>query len=875
MSVIDRIKQAASGKWESILSLDIKHTEPSKGQPCPMCAGEDRFHVDKEFATYGIVYCRQCLDKGSGDGIGSYAWSKKIENSQAIKELASLLGISAERDDSPKLDLIELVCRDKKMPRAAFEQFGPKLDKRGKLEVVRIPVWNAKCEQHSYFDLWPKDKGKFRRGEGSQGLFLPSRKPQPGEKWLLVEGVKDAAALIGLGYPNVCGLPTNSMGVAYAELFRGCEIVVVPDNDKAGHYGANKTGGVLIGIAQSVKVARLPGEVVDSKGEDVRDVLRQRGPEAVRAAIDSACDWIPRESEQNKDERPEVLLLLNEGLVAQQCVKHIGSVGFESNWLPSHIRERSKVYCRGGSLVHVVPSEDPSTLGKLTIALLPKSIVRERLTQACQLIIEGVDKDGNVVTKPERPPNWLVNAISERGHYSGCVRPLVSIVQTPTLRSNGSILQTPGYDTESGLLYVPNAEYPKIESEPTKDDAIRAFHSIMECIADFPFVSESDKTAWFAMLLSLIARNSVDGCVPMIVVTATQAGSGKGLSVDVATLIAFGHSVSKKGFPIKQEELTKQITSLLIEGAPVHVFDNVDVTLRGAELDAVLTATTWKDRILSTSKTTGDIPATCVWLATGNNVQFGSDTARRVLPIRLEPAVESPESRTDFSKPNLLEWVKANRPRLVADALTFVRAFFVAGCPKVDAVTWGSFESWAAIIRGSIIWAGLADPMKTRESVAESDETKELVLRMITAIEQADPNGSGKTVREFADIIQKFPDQVPLLCDVATEICQGPFIAKRFSKRLVSMKGRIVNQKRIISENAGGGIKRWKVTGGWFGGFGGFENNQATREEENQPALSVCDANACTESPWLKTNQPNQPNQPREEFNFENDEVLF
>jgi hypothetical protein len=294
---------------------------------------------------------------------------------------------------------------------------------------------------------------------------------------------------------------------------------------------------------------------------------------------------------------------------------------------------------------------------------MPSAIVRERITQSCQLQTEGVDSEGNVVVKPERPPKWLIDSVVSRGHYSGNVRPLTGIIQTPTLRSDGSIIQQAGWDRATGLIYTPNAEYPAIPDKPTKEDAVKAWQSLFETIVDFPFVGDADKTAWLALLLSLVARPCVSGCVPMFAITATTAGSGKGLLADAATLLAYGHGVSKKGFPSKQEELTKQITSLLMESAPCHVFDNVDVTLRGAELDALLTATTWKDRILGESRTTGDIPAKTVWMATGNNLQFGSDTARRVLPIRLEPKTESPESRTDFRHSDLLAWIRENRPR--------------------------------------------------------------------------------------------------------------------------------------------------------------------------------------------------------------------
>ena len=193
MSIVDQIKQLAAGKWDSILSLDVQHPE-AKGQPCPACGGEDRFHADKEYAVNGRVRCRQCLEKRSGDGIGTYAWSRKIDNSQAIKELADLLGVTSYPEDAPKIDLIEQVARFKRMPLEAFRLFNPIAETRGKLSVARVEVYNGSGEVHSYFDLTAQGKGLFKRGDGNSGMFFPGRLPQPGESWCVTEGVKDAAA---------------------------------------------------------------------------------------------------------------------------------------------------------------------------------------------------------------------------------------------------------------------------------------------------------------------------------------------------------------------------------------------------------------------------------------------------------------------------------------------------------------------------------------------------------------------------------------------------------------------------------------------------------------------------------------------------------
>ena len=63
---------------------------------------------------------------------------------------------------------------------------------------------------------------------------------------------------------------------------------------------------------------------------------------------------------------------------------------------------------------------------------------------------------------------------------------------------------------------------------------------------------------------------------------------------------------------------------------------------------------------------TAAIPAKAIWIATGNNLQFQADTARRTLRIRLESREENPEERTGFKHPDLLPWVRRERGRLAA-----------------------------------------------------------------------------------------------------------------------------------------------------------------------------------------------------------------
>lgn len=831
-SQIQEIKSAATGRWTEILEsagirLDVLD---GKGHPCPkLCGsdlgGTDRFSAGKDFKETGAVFCRNCFNKESkihpGDGIASVAWMLGMSNGRASQWIAKRLGLDLTSQASN--NIVESTACNKCMPLEAFKLFGATPAQRGKKLVARVPVYNEHGEPFSYFDLAPGVKGWFQRGKGNSGLFFPGRLPVGGETWLLVEGVKDAAALVGLGF-NAAGMPTCFLADKYSELFKGVNVVFVPDLDSAGQGGAQRSAKSLVGIAASIQVARLPGEIKKSDGDDVREVLKRvEGETLVRAAVSNATFWKPTNS---GGDRPEVQLTLTEGAVAEEIVSLLGKLGWDSPWLPPQIQESCQLFVRNGVLVRPVVSEDLDTKGQSFILTVPPAILRERITQACQLYIES-EKEGETEIQPVRPPKWLVDAIHQRTAYSSCIRPLTGIISSPTIRSDGTILQIPGYDDATGLIYKPNASFPLLPENPSIDDAKSAIELLLDVICDFPLQSDADRSAWVAYVLSLLGRTCVRGCVPMFVVTANTRASGKGKLADLASLIAFGRQSAKKPLTTQDEELRKTITTVVMEAIPSVLFDNIDVRLGGASLDLVLTSEIYSDRILGVSKSTGDVAMRTVWGATGNNVEFGSDVARRVLPIRLFTDLEYPELRSEFKHKDLVGWVVENRPELAIAALTILRAYFAAGCPEQANGTWGSFDNWSRIIRGALVWAGAADPLSTREFATGSDESKNLLRMLVAGLEEADPNGTGLTTKEIERLTSHRIDEsptCPILQEAVAQICGSRFNSRRFGKKLHSFKGRNIDGKKITSTATTGGVSRWTVkeVGKGFGGCSGY-----------------------------------------------------
>ncbi len=831
MIPFNEIKEAAAGRWAEILPR-LTPLPPdalakrADDHPCPLCNGRSVLWPAEDAQQSGRVACRNCTDnKPTGDGIATVAAFAGLSQGDAAKAVAEFLGLSPRSSDKPpEIDIIAEVCKQKRMPVEAFLQFGAIAEKRGreKRPVARVPVYDETGEPHSHFDFAANHKGWFARGVGMAGMFLPGRKPTAGETWYLVEGCKDAAALVGLGF-NAAGMPTSYLAAKYARLFSGCHIVLVPDLDTAGQLGAQKTGGHLKGIAASVRVARLPGEIVSRGGDDVRDALRRPdGERLVREAIDAAASWMPADGEHDpQDGRPEVTLTLNYGWAADQVTEYLGKLGWETPWLPAKKRERLKLYQRGGALVHVVTEDEPTELsggittpaGTARIRPLPLGQLPLRIADAVQLVVE-VEKEGELEKAATPPPRWLLDGVYTRGDYGRDVRRLDGIISAPTLRADGTVLQSAGYDKKTGLLYVPNGTFPKVPERPTLEDARSAAAELLEVVKDFPFVDDADRSAWLAMVLTKIGRTAITGCCPLFAGTATTRASGKSLLVDGASLIAYGRPAARKPYAAEDDEMRKAITATAMEALPAVLLDNVDRTLGGASLDAALTALTWSDRVLGASKTTGELPLRTIWSATGNNLRFGSDLARRVLPIRLEPSVENPEERTDFEHSDLLGWVRENRPRLAIAALTILRAYFVAGKPEQPRGVWGSFETWSALIRGAIVWAGLADPLATRETAKADDTSGAIVRGLIGGLLEVDEHGDGLTVREIITALtaQGNEDRFPAMREAVSEVAthRGAIDQRRLGYALRKYKGRVAGGWRITGDANRTGVIAWR-----------------------------------------------------------------
>jgi hypothetical protein len=354
------------------------------------------------------------------------------------------------------------------------------------------------------------------------------------------------------------------------------------------------------------------------------------------------------------------------------------------------------------------------------------------------------------------------------------IRPVEGISPTPVLRPDGSIHQSAGYDPKTGVLYEPLAEFPAIPETLTRADVAAAVAALVEVVCDFPFERPEHQAAWVAGVLTPFARSAYRGPSPLFLVDANVRAAGKSLLADAAGTTAVGSDLARRSYPAgsdRAEEMRKVITALAVAGERLVLLDNLDGVIGDSSLDAALTATEWTDRLLGYTQIV-KAPLLMTWWATGNNIMTAADTSRRVLPIRLQSAEEHPEKREGFRNPDLLAWVRRERGRLVAAALTVLAGYIRAGRPNLGLKPWGSFEGWSGLVRSAVVWAGLPDPRAACEEFADRADTDAAALgALLAAWSEVDPGNCGLTVGGLLHMLKAEPIRFPRFREALFEFC--------------------------------------------------------------------------------------------------------
>jgi len=458
----------------------------------------------------------------------------------------------------------------------------------------------------------------------------------------------------------------------------------------------------------------------------------------------------------------------------------------------------------------------------------------------------------------EDAPIPVASAIMAK-HGSREFRRLTAVCTAPILRLDGSVLDTPGHDEKTGLLYVTSEIHPPaVPQAPSAADALDALALLWHPFREFPVVDPVSVGVLISALISAALRPSLPTC-PAYGFDAPSAGTGKTLIAKCVAAMSTGSDVSVMPPAKDEEEYRKRLFAALRGGDTVLLLDNVRDPLGNAAIDSFITSPSFKDRILGES-TTQELPNRALLLITGNNLVLTGDTHRRVLIVRLDAKQEQPFTREFAFNPQ--DEVIKNRQQMVVAALTIVRAYIAAGRPKAARGRIASFELWDDLIRQPLCWLrqfaadsgridlpAFDDPAMsiTRSESENPDQAK------LCAMLSAWFGAFGNAPTTVATVIGKAEDFTPaavLLKDAADEIAgQRGVINSRMLGRWIERHAEQRNGGlRFVRVGKAHGVALWRVlqtvervASGGLGGSGGIPEPESSPNQESSVAATPID----------------------------------
>jgi len=473
------------------------------------------------------------------------------------------------------------------------------------------------------------------------------------------------------------------------------------------------------------------------------------------------------------------------------------------------IESGAPLYQRGQTLIRTAmlgASTDTSGVRRArgSVVLLPANNLwlTEQFARSAVWLRSNAKGETRAVDPPAKYANHYLARV---GDWK--VPALLGIVHTPTLRPDGSLLQTPGYDAESLLIYDPlGVEFPLVPEHPSRDDAAAALDLLDSLFAKFPFVDDAARSTVLAAALTALVRRSIR-TAPLFALDAPTAGTGKSLIAETIGVLATGHLPAMISQGKSAEEDEKRLSTLLMAGDPMIVIDNCDLPLEGDFLCSMLTQEMVQARILGRSERVR-LPSNTLIMATGNNLTLSGDVTRRAVLCRMNAEVERPDARQFDFDPR--EVANDRRAEIVVAGLTILRAYIAAGRPRpLDRI--GSFEDWN-LIREPLVWLGRADPADTRAAVLGNDPRKNELLEILTAWRACFGDGEMTLtdVRKYCQEDLGDPDRERLHNLLVEQTAKPAFNARSIGRHLRRYVDRVVGGMALKNREGNLGLL-WRV----------------------------------------------------------------
>lgn len=365
----------------------------------------------------------------------------------------------------------------------------------------------------------------------------------------------------------------------------------------------------------------------------------------------------------------------------------------------------------------------------------PLGVLRGRIEQDC-IFVNSTGKD--IIC-----PDSILGAAQKM--YGVKWRPLTGIVEHPFIDDNWNIIQKQGYDARTGLFTVLHHKLKITIMDPKEAYNYLAY----EVFDEFPFNSDLDRAVAVGALMTAVQRPYVtgDGGFPGFAIISPKQSSGKTTMAQLINYAIYNRPVAVTSWSDNDEELGKHLLAILREGHSCVLFDNISqgTSIKSDELARAMTTGTYSRRKLGENETE-EVPASVMWIFTGNNIKFVGDFATRVLPIKIVPDMERPESRK-FSRENIGQWALDNRKKIISAVLSIVLEG--KDLKREDYADETRFKMWERFVRKPLAHVSGFDLLDVfSENRLEDDDT---VARghLLVVLKEEFGNGKFKTREIF------------------------------------------------------------------------------------------------------------------------------
>ena len=254
---------------------EVRHERGTDRRPSFSVKGKD-----------GACYCHACGYKCSSV-VGLYQDVRGVAYVDALRELwgeliEPLVPEGEVRDAHRELLRNDLMLGRLEKRRGIKSETVERFQLGWRGERIWIPIRNEHgyCVDVRRYDMMGRHDAKvisYRKGHGAARLF-PIDSLNRSDTVVLVEGEMDA--MVGC-QEGLAALTVTSGAKTFptklAPAFGDKQVIVIPDNDKAGREGAERRVRSLAQVGASVRLTTLP---VKKKGEDLTDWLLRYGGRA-------------------------------------------------------------------------------------------------------------------------------------------------------------------------------------------------------------------------------------------------------------------------------------------------------------------------------------------------------------------------------------------------------------------------------------------------------------------------------------------------------------------------------------------------------------------------------------------------------------------